>query len=170
VWLFGLPGYFPLVLFSVPGMFFFFKERDEDRVVKYFSFYFLFLLTAYWFGTSSLSRFAPIPLFERMWMMLLAPACVLTAFGLKKIGSGEENKFTGVMFFLFLATSAIAFAFVSANRALFFFLFALMIAGIYFTKGKIKLPEIQKVALAIFPWFVLLVWFIAHNSRWVTGQ
>ena len=167
VWLFGLLGYFPLLLFAVPQAAFLLTERDAAPAMRHFAVYFLLLLGVYWFGTSSFSRFAPIPLFERMWMMLLAPACALTAFSLDELWKDAGSKLTFIMLSFFLAVAAIAFVFVSANRAAFFFLFALVIAGIYFLKGKVKLSITQKVALSILPWFVLLVWFLAHNSRYL---
>ncbi len=74
------PGYgLPLIL-SLPAVVLLLRPGQvERRAIRFWAAYFLVILLSFWFGTTSLSAYNPLPITERFLIPLLAPLSILGA-------------------------------------------------------------------------------------------
>ncbi len=80
LWLVSQPGYVVLVVLTLPWLF-----RRQGGMARVARAYLVLLAAAFWWGSSSLQRMAPVPLADRMWMPLLVPLCVAAAFSARDL-------------------------------------------------------------------------------------
>ncbi|MFI5218192.1 MAG: hypothetical protein ACHQNT_01800 [Bacteroidia bacterium] len=111
-------GYTFLILLAIPAFFIKEKNKEEGNLFFYWKIYFVCLLILLWFGTSSITRWAPILLFDRMWMMLIVPLCILGGMTIEKASSkfifiNNKPWFTAVI--ILLPYVAFAFYFIYHN-------------------------------------------------------
>lgn len=165
-WLFNQYGYILLFLFAVPSIVF--SRHIEPAQQQFYFFwrlYFFLLLITYWFGTTSLSHFAPILLLDRMWMLLLLPLCILSAKTISGI-INERNSNTIPLFLisLFIASGLYSLCFETFTKTTLFFSFALAVFVSHKTVSNRKLNRLQPL-LILLPYVVLAFYFIFRNSN-----
>jgi hypothetical protein len=160
VFLFHQAGYWPLLLTAWPAMLL------KDAMLKAWKEYTAFILFLLWLGTTSFYRWAPLPLLDRMWMLLIVPLSILSAGSLTAL---LQQKFTlkiRIAFYLmFIASSLLALFSIHQMRALMmlmFPLFFLMAEKWVIVKGG------KQAALftVMFPYLWLALWFAYQNSHW----
>lgn len=88
-------------VFAVLGSiwFFRFKWRRLTILPNFLFLYFLFLLVIHWFGTTSLKYYNPLIFSERMWLLLVPPLVILSAFSIDKVLPnlvGKQKKWTAL--------------------------------------------------------------------------
>lgn len=91
IWLLSMPSYLLLLGFSLPfSVYTLFKKQPAFAL--FWSVYLLMLLGVYCWGSSSFSTYTPILLYDRMWLLLLLPLCVLTALSLPHLQEPVKKK------------------------------------------------------------------------------
>lgn len=160
VFLFSQAGYWPLMMLAFPA--FFLKGENVDFWKKYT----VILLLLLWFGTTSVHRWAPLPLLDRMWMVMIVPASILTAYGMNAwLQKGLSSLIKTGVYCLFLASAGMALCFFSPLRAgmLLMFPMALFIAE----KGvRKKYGTKAAMSIILLPYMVLALWFVLQNTNW----
>lgn len=86
------------VFFSLALLWFFrFDWRKINNLPNFIFLYFLYLLFIHWFGSMSLKNYNPITFSERMWLLLVPPLVILSAFSIDKVLPnlvGKQKKWT----------------------------------------------------------------------------
>ncbi len=102
VFLFSQAGYWPLLLMAWPAFF----VRDEK--LDFWKKYAVTLFVLLWFGTTSFHRWAPLPLLDRMWMMMIVPLSIMAACSLHAFMRIKLSPKIRVMFYGLFIISALA--------------------------------------------------------------
>ena len=167
-WLFGSAGFIFLLVFSIPEIVVSLRNKTANRFSNFITWYFLFLLCAFWLGTTSFSRMAPVPLYERMWLPLLAPLCILSASTIHRFCRGELKRWhEQLLIFLPVAGCIIANIFLSRERGMLFLSFALTVMIAKIARHKWKSGYSMSLAISIAPFVVLCIYFLFKNSNWI---
>ncbi len=86
------PGYGLLLLASLPALVHAVRPlRVFPRQTRWIAGYFAVVFLAFWFGTTSLVTYNPLPIAERFLMPLLAPLCILSAVTIRGLVLGEGD-------------------------------------------------------------------------------
>lgn len=168
VWFNYQLGYIFLLIFSIPSIVR--TSRRKFKIIDFESFiavYFLSLLLLFWFGTTSLTRFAPILLIDRMLMMLIFPMVILTGFTFNKLINKEMLNKEFYLLITILTGFAIFNLFeVSITRCLLFLCFCSSLIIVKFL-NKIKGQFLElKLFVLIIPNLVLTINFLISNNNW----
>src|SRR6185295_12160735 len=93
VWIFNQYGYIFIFILALPSLFISVdSNKEHSRFISFWKFYFIILLITYWWGTTSIHRFAPILLLDRMWMLLLVPLSIFASETIRQIIKENSNK------------------------------------------------------------------------------
>ncbi len=160
-WLLAQPGYVFLVILAIPGLF-----MMRKGPARFWKAYLLWMAAACWWGTTSLERFAPVLLYDRMWMPLLVPLCVAAAYGLEGLRHGKAGKRLGFLYAgLFAAAGIVWPLFLSLKMSFVFLAVAVLFlagsrSGMFDHEGK---PLAR--ALPLLPYAATTVYFILMNTN-----
>lgn len=160
LFLFSQAGYWPLMLMAWPA--FFVREEKLDFWKKYAVILFLLL----WFGTTSLHRWAPLPLLDRMWMMMIVPLSIMAAYCLNALVHKKLSPEIRVMFYImFIISAFLAFPAFQLTRSLMLLMFP---AGFFIAEKWVfnKSREWKAAMTAMLPYVFLVIWFAVKNNNW----
>ncbi len=160
VFLFSQAGYWPLMLMAWPAFF----MRDEK--LEFWKKYAVSLFLLLWFGTTSIHRWAPLPLLDRMWMMMIVPLSIMAAYCLNAFVHKKLSSEIRVIFYgMFIISAFAAFPFFHLSRSLMLLMFPACIflaeKWVLFKSGKKK-----AVITSMLPYIFLVIWFAVKNSNW----
>lgn len=138
-------------------------------LIKFFSVYFFTLLATYWWMPTSFNHLSPILLFgfERMWMMLLIPLAIVSAFAINK-ALDEENSRKGLLIIstIFALAANACVTLHSYNRAMMFLLFTFSSITAIILKEKTNLGKRIILSILLLPVFLTALYFTLQNSGW----
>lgn len=160
VFIFSQTGYWPLLLMAWPAYFL------KEELLDFWKRYAIILVLLLWFGTTSFQRWAPLPLLDRMWMMMVVPLSILASYSIMALLQNRLNKKIKTIFYsLFLLSAAAAFPSFHFSRTLLFLAFPL-----FFLMAEkrriIKAGTENTLMVAMLPYIFLVIWFTVKNSNW----
>jgi hypothetical protein len=158
--LFSQTGYWPLLLMAWPA--FFMKNENLNYWKKYV--FLLFLLL--WFGTTSFQRWAPLPLLDRMWMMMVVPLSIMAS---HSIWALLQNRFSlkikSAFYLAFIISAMMALPVFHFWRMLLFLMFPFFIL-LAEKRMIIKSGTLANLLMVLLPYVILAMWFTGNNSNW----
>lgn len=160
VFLFSHAGYWPLLLMAWPAFFI-----NEARL-NFWKKHAVFLFSLLWFGTTSFQRWAPLPLLDRMWMMMIVPLSIMAAYSLRALLQNSFSpKIKLVFYSLFIISALVAFPAFHLSRSLMLLMFP---AGFFIAErwARNKQGKENAVITAMLPYVFLVIWFAVKNSNW----
>lgn len=160
VFLFSQAGYWPLLLMAWPA--FFLKEGTLSSWKKYAAILFVLL----WFGTTSFNRWAPLPLIDRMWMMMIVPLSIMAAYSMNAFLQKKLSPKIRVMFYgMFIVSAFVAFPVFQLTRSLMLLMFAV---GFFIAEKRETNKSGKDISMiaAMLPSVILVIWFVLKNSNW----
>ncbi|MEN7551624.1 phospholipid carrier-dependent glycosyltransferase [Rapidithrix thailandica] len=118
----------------------YFKKEQQERSFKVFwALYLGYLLAMFWWGSTSLKGYNPMPLQSRMWILLLPPLCIFSAYTLVHWKTYVNFRFPMIAFCLIaLACIGSALWWHHDWEAIFALYFVLLLAGYAVFQQKIS--------------------------------
>jgi 4-amino-4-deoxy-L-arabinose transferase-like glycosyltransferase len=144
----GTPGYGLLVFMSLPALYQLLRpSRVLPRETRWIAGYFAIVFLAFWFGTTSVVAYNPLPISERFLMPLLAPLCILsgvTIRGLVLRGGDTSEKRLSVFMLVgaFLVSAALVVP-VGVRRSLLYGAFLLFTLALVMHPFAGRFPDTQ---------------------------
>jgi hypothetical protein len=163
VFLFNLPGFWPLIVLSVPSI----VQKTANTLILMVRNFLIYLLVIFWIGSTSLLNYSPLLLLDRMWLPLLIPLCLLAAHTTCQF-SFERNKIIGTLIYAaFILSATMAMINGNEGEAVFYILIpTLLLLSKKLTSQKGQSNELSAVIITI-PFILLAGWFILSNSVWI---
>lgn len=168
VWLNNQLGYIFLFILAVPAIIEGLKKNNRfQNLESFFSIYFIGLLSVYWFGSSSVTKYAPILLLDRMWLLLIIPLCVLCAVTIKRLIRNELSSrsiyfLISVLFLLALLNGMK----ISMTRGVLFAIFGMSVIMLKFTSILWNQNIFLKKVILLAPFVLLIVYFLVNNTNY----
>jgi 4-amino-4-deoxy-L-arabinose transferase-like glycosyltransferase len=158
VWLLSQPGYALLVL---PAMVWLFKR--QRGAARWWKTYLIMLAAAFWWGSSSAVTMAPMLLYDRMWMPLLAPLCVAAASFFAGAAAGRLSAIATLFAAaLFALAGAGWLALYPGKLGWVFMAYALLFVAAWKSFLPIKNPALR-LAMFLMPYAAVAGWFVWSN-------
>jgi len=167
IWLAGSAGFIFLLILSIPEIIRCLNGKQTNAFARFITLYFLFLLAAFWFGTTSITRFAPVLLYERMWLPLLAPLCILCGLTISRFSKSEYDNWEFLLVLILLLAGVVSMlAGWSIPRAVLFGVFAVVVAGAQLIRQPWIKNRIVPAIVMVCPFLLLALYFVLKNSNW----
>ncbi len=161
VFLFSLPGYVFLILFALIS----FSAKIPDNL-KEWKYYLLILTATFWWATTSVNYWAPVLLYDRMWMPLIVPLCVMSAIALHAFFENQKTGITQIVFTGVFLISGILYAFCNSEKlSLMFFLYALLPVIFKWKKNYFEKNKSLRLLFLLLPYSITLFYFILKNTN-----
>jgi hypothetical protein len=158
-WLLSQPGYAFLVLSASVWLF-----KKQQGAARWWKAYLIILAAAFWWGSSSVITMAPMLLYDRMWMPLLAPLCVAAASFFAGAASGEASRRALMAAaVLFLLAGAGWLAFYPGKLGWGFMAYALLFTAVWKNVLPFKTAGIRLLVFLL-PYAAVAGWFVWNNG------
>lgn len=157
------PEFFILFVFALTALV---PRVFHTHDVEFWKYAFAFVAAFLWFGSTSPSRFAPFPLVDRMWLVVLVPACILSAFMIKEFSEKRLSAYmVGIPVFLLAGAAAYSFINNFPLRGGFYLVNALLIWVVQRWPRKRRGVALQNAVLLLAPYVFFTFYFILHNRN-----